>query len=70
VAIVLAYLWPISGLSLAYLMLPLLIIVPISLSGARFLAFPPPSLSLRWYQEYFGNGAWMQATQVSLTVGG
>jgi putative spermidine/putrescine transport system permease protein len=54
---------------LAYLMLPLLIIVSISFSSARFLSFPPPSLSLRWYEEYFGNPAWMQATKVSLTVG-
>jgi putative spermidine/putrescine transport system permease protein len=57
------------ALVLAYLMLPLLIIAPISFSGARFLSFPPPSFSLRWYQEFFGNPAWMQATRVSLSVG-
>ncbi|HKD74548.1 MAG TPA: ABC transporter permease, partial [Ktedonobacterales bacterium] len=56
------------GLVLIYLILPVLIIVPISFSSARFLTFPPPSLSLRWYQQYFSNPAWMQATQVSLTV--
>jgi putative spermidine/putrescine transport system permease protein len=56
------------GLVLAYLILPLLIIVPMSFSGTRFLTFPPPSFSLRWYQEYFGNPAWMQATRVSLTI--
>ncbi|POR46344.1 ABC transporter permease, partial [Bosea psychrotolerans] len=37
-------------------------------SGTRFLTFPPPSFSLRWYEEYFGNPAWMQATKVSLTI--
>ncbi len=56
------------GLVLTYLILPLLIIVPMSFSGTRFLSFPPPSLSLRWYEEYFGNRNWMQATQVSLAV--
>ena len=56
------------GLVLAYLMLPLLIIVPMSFSGTRFLTFPPPSLSWRWYQEYFDSRNWMQATQVSLGV--
>jgi len=56
------------GLVLAYLMLPLLIIVPMSFSGTRFLTFPPPSLSLRWYEEFFGNRAWIQATQVSFGV--
>jgi putative spermidine/putrescine transport system permease protein len=58
------------GLVLIYLMLPILIIVPISFSGARFLSFPPPSYSLRWYEEYFANRHWMQATQVSLAVAG
>jgi putative spermidine/putrescine transport system permease protein len=57
------------GLVLIYLILPLLIIVPMSFSGTRFLTFPPPSLSLRWYQEYFGNPNWMQATQMSLMIG-
>jgi putative spermidine/putrescine transport system permease protein len=57
------------GLVLIYLILPLLIIVPMSFSGTRFLTFPPPSFSLRWYQEYFGNPNWMQATRMSLTIG-
>lgn len=56
------------GLTLLYLILPLLIIVPMSFSSTRFLTFPPPSLSVRWYSEYFGNPAWMQATRVSLAV--
>jgi putative spermidine/putrescine transport system permease protein len=56
------------ALVLVYLILPVLIIVPISFSSARYLTFPPPSLSLRWYQQYFTNTAWMQATQVTLTV--
>jgi putative spermidine/putrescine transport system permease protein len=56
------------SLVLIFLILPVLIIVPMSFSSARFLSFPPPSLSLRWYQEYVGNAAWMQATRVTLTV--
>jgi putative spermidine/putrescine transport system permease protein len=56
------------SLVLLYLILPVLVIVPMSFSSARFLTFPPPSLSLRWYQEYLGNAAWMQATGVTLTV--
>jgi putative spermidine/putrescine transport system permease protein len=59
----------IVALVLLYLMLPLLIIVPMSFSGTRFLTFPPPSLSFRWYEEYFGGRNWMQATRVSLAVG-
>ncbi|KFC75922.1 ABC-type spermidine/putrescine transport system, permease component II [Bosea sp. LC85] len=57
------------ALVLIYLILPLLIIVPMSFSGTRFLTFPPPSFSLRWYAEYFGNPNWMQATRMSLMIG-
>jgi putative spermidine/putrescine transport system permease protein len=53
---------------LLYLVLPILIVAPMSFSSARFLTFPPPSLSLRWYREYIDNPAWMQATLVTLTV--
>jgi putative spermidine/putrescine transport system permease protein len=53
---------------LLYLILPILIIVPMSFSSTRFLTFPPPSLSLRWYQDYVGSAAWMQATRVTLIV--
>jgi putative spermidine/putrescine transport system permease protein len=56
------------ALVLLYLILPILIIVPMSFSSTRFLTFPPPSLSLRWYQEYIGNPAWMQATRVTATA--
>lgn len=56
------------ALVLLYLILPILIIAPMSFSGARYLTFPPPSLSLRWYEEYVGNAAWMQATRVTLAV--
>ncbi|RWX10020.1 ABC transporter permease [Rhizobium hidalgonense] len=56
------------ALILAWLFIPIIIIVPMSFSSARFLTFPPPSWSLRWYEAYLGNAAWMQATRVSLIV--
>jgi putative spermidine/putrescine transport system permease protein len=56
------------ALVLAWLIVPIIIIVPMSFSSARFLTFPPPSWSLRWYEAYLGNAAWMQATRVSLIV--
>ncbi|WP_131113700.1 ABC transporter permease [Lichenihabitans psoromatis] len=55
-------------LILLFLILPLLVIVPMSFSSTRFLTFPPPSLSLRWYESYLESAAWMQSTKVSLTV--
>lgn len=56
------------GLVLVWLMIPVIIIVPMSFSGSRFLAFPPPTWSLRWYEAYLANPLWMQATRVSLSV--
>ena len=48
------------------LVLPIFIVVPMSFSASRFLSFPPPAWSLRWYAEYFGSAEWMLATLVSL----
>lgn len=59
----------IFGLIVLFLILPLLFLVPISLTGSQFLEFPPRSFSLRWYAEFFNNPTWLRATQVSLTVG-
>jgi putative spermidine/putrescine transport system permease protein len=59
----------IFGLTVLFLILPLVFLVPISLTASQFLEFPPQSLSLRWYAEFFNNPTWMRATRVSLTVG-
>jgi putative spermidine/putrescine transport system permease protein len=56
------------ALVLLYLVLPVAIIVPMSFSASRFLTFPPPNLSLRWYRAFLGSFAWMQAARTSLTV--
>jgi putative spermidine/putrescine transport system permease protein len=52
-----------------FLMLPLVVVFPLSLSSAPYLQFPPPGLSLRWYQSYFGDPAWIDATVRSLVIG-
>jgi putative spermidine/putrescine transport system permease protein len=51
---------------LIFLILPTLIVIPMSFSGASYLEFPPSSFSLRWYEEYFGSDVWMAATWTSL----
>lgn len=61
-------LYAVVALILAWLVIPIVIILPMSFSSARFLTFPPPSWSLRWYEAYLGSAAWMQATRVSLIV--
>lgn len=51
---------------LFFLIVPTLIVIPMSFSGASYLEFPPTSWSFRWYREYFGSEEWMSATQTSL----
>lgn len=63
-----AILIAVVSLILIWLIIPVVIIVPMSFSGTRFLTFPPPSWSFRWYEAYLASAAWMQATRVSLIV--
>lgn len=53
----------------AFLLLPLLVVVPISFSGGAYVRFPPTSYSLQWYQAYLGDPAWINATLLSLKIG-
>ncbi len=54
---------------LLFLCLPILIVVPMSFSSARSLHFPPPSLSLRWYEILFSDRGWIDASVDSLVLG-
>lgn len=56
------------ALILLFLILPVLIVVPMSFSDSRFLSFPPSSYSLRWYEAFFGHSGWMSAARTSLIV--
>ena len=60
------WLYAVAALVLAFLVLPTLIVIPMSFSGSQYLEFPPREWSLRWYRNYFGSVAWMQATTTSL----
>ena len=51
-----------AGLVFLFLMLPLLVVFPISLSSAAYLQFPPPGLSWQWYRRYLDDPGWIDAT--------
>lgn len=59
-----------AGLVLLYLVLPILIVIPMSFSSSKFLRFPPTGLSLEWYRNYFTSPSWVSATMLSLKVAG
>jgi len=58
----------IAAVVLVFLIAPVVIIVIVSFSGADYLRFPPPSLSLRWYHRFLGIATWRQAIGVSTEV--
>jgi len=52
----------------AFLLLPIVIIVLMSLNAGEFLTFPPQGLSLRWFAALFANEGFMRATVASLLL--
>jgi putative spermidine/putrescine transport system permease protein len=40
-------------LLLLFLLLPILVIIPLSFSASSFLAYPMPGWSLQWYETLF-----------------
>lgn len=51
-----------------FLMLPLLIVFPLSVSSAPYLQFPPPGLSWQWYSRYLNDPVWIDATIRSFEI--
>jgi len=62
------WLFAVTGLVLAFLVLPVLIVIPVSFSASSLLEFPPKAWSLRWYESYFGSVEWRDATWMSVEV--
>lgn len=50
----------------AFLLLPLLIVFPVSITPGDFVEFPPTGFSLRWYEEFVTDPFWTTATTKSL----
>ena len=54
-------LWIFSIIIIAWLVLPTLVIVPISFNAAPSLDFPPKGWSLQWYEKFFTDPTWLRA---------
>jgi putative spermidine/putrescine transport system permease protein len=57
------------GLVLAFLAIPIMVVLIVSFSSASYLTFPPPAFGLRWYRAYFSNDDWLRPTVLSIWVG-
>ena len=60
------WLYAVAALVMLFLVIPTLIVIPMSFSASQYLEFPPRQWSTRWYESYFASSAWMQATATSL----
>ncbi|CAJ2376505.1 MAG: ABC transporter permease [Gammaproteobacteria bacterium] len=60
------WLYFLAGAVIVFLVIPTLIVIPMSFSASQYLEFPPREWSSRWYDNYFNSREWMNATWVSV----
>jgi putative spermidine/putrescine transport system permease protein len=53
---------------LLFLLLPILVIIPLSFSDSSFLVYPIPGWSLKWYENLFTSAEWVRAAKNSFIV--
>ena len=58
----------VAWLIAAFLIIPTLVVIPMSFGSGEFLEFPPHDLSLRWYERYVTDEDWIGPTVFSLKV--
>jgi putative spermidine/putrescine transport system permease protein len=56
------------GLIFAFLLLPIVVIIPMSFNAGEFFVYPLRGLSLRWYEDLFTNPMWLDAARNSFLV--
>lgn len=59
----------IGALVALFMVLPLLIVVPLSFNEQASFAFPPQRFSLKWYENFFTDPAWVSSLGSSLWIG-
>src|SRR3990167_5349654 len=56
------------ALVLLFLILPVLVIIPLSFNSGSFLVYPLQGFSLRWYEDFFMSADWMRSLKNSLII--
>lgn len=67
-----AWRWVLAGISALmalFLLLPILFIVALSFGNSRWLIFPPPGWTLKWYHDLFADPRWIGAALTSARIG-
>lgn len=63
-----ALLYLFVALALFFLMLPNFMVFPFSISPTSLMEFPPRGFSTQWYEKYFTQPGWLEATWTSFYV--
>lgn len=58
-----------AWLVLAFLVLPMLVVIPVSLTDKSYISLPQDGLSMQHYKDYFTSADWLSATGQSLFIG-
>ncbi len=53
----------------AFLVIPILVIIPLSFNSEPYFTYPMPGFSLRWYDEFFSSPQWLLGLSNSIIVG-
>ncbi|WP_244808712.1 ABC transporter permease [Caballeronia zhejiangensis] len=59
----------VAGLTIVFLLMPLVVVIPISFGASSLMTFPPHNYSLRWYRLLVEDSRWLSATVTSLQLG-
>ncbi len=59
----------ICSLIFAFLVIPILVIIPLSFNSEPYFTYPMPGYSLRWYEEFFNSPQWLLGLKNSIIVG-
>lgn len=57
-----------GGVGLAFLLLPIVVVLLYSINPAPYISFPPTGVSLRWFSALLENDAIIRAVRTSLVV--
>lgn len=55
-------------LVLAFLLLPILVVLPLSFSDSRYMSLPLGQFTLHWYEEFFASPQWLGALLNSFAI--
>ena len=53
----------------AFLIIPILVIIPLGFNSEPYFTYPMPGFSLRWYEEFFTSPQWLLGLRNSIIVG-